>query len=185
VDTTGARVPVAAETTGPRVPELVVAGPAPVLAVVAGAGAVVAGAVAVVAGAEVPGPELVVAGAAPVLAEVAAVVAGAGAEVAGVEVPGPELVVAGAAPVLAEVTAEVAGAVGVGVVAACADRENSSKAVRIPAATIAACTARRAMRRTISCGMSSSRSTGIDRTEARNAHHPLPETPRAHYLGLF
>ena len=95
---------------------------------------------------------------------------------------------AGAEPLLNEVAAELAGAkavvasavgvvAGVGAVAACACRENSSKAVRIPAATIATCTARRAMRRTTSCGTSCSHSTGTDRTETRSAHHPLPETP--------
>jgi hypothetical protein len=46
--------------------------------------------------------------------------------------------------------------------AACAGRENSSMTAKIPAATSAACTATRAMRRTIGCSMSSSarRETG-------------------------
>jgi len=167
-----------------------------------GAAAEVAGAVAEVAGA-VAEPELVVAGAEPLLAEVAAELAGAGAEVAGARaVAKPELVVAGCGVTaagaggsaaelagpgaeLAGARAVVAGAVGVGVVAACAGRENSRKAVRIPAATIAPCTARRAMRRTISCGTSSSRSTGTDRIEARSAHHLLPETPGRTIFGFF
>jgi hypothetical protein len=62
---------------------------------------------------------------------------------------------------VAEVTAEAAGDAGVdGGVAACACRENASKRTRMPAATIAACTARQAMRREISCGMSSSAPPG-------------------------
>ena len=65
-------------------------------------------------------------------------------------------------------TGALAGADGVEVdgarVAACACRENTSKTTRIPAATIASCTARRAMYRKIGCGMSSSRPTGTDRT---------------------
>ena len=65
----------------------------------------------------------------------------------------------------AEVTAEAAEVtadVGVdgGVVAAVACRENTSKRTRIPAAAIATCTARQAMRRKISCGMSSSAPPG-------------------------
>jgi hypothetical protein len=102
----------------------------------------------------------------------------AAAEVPELE-PVPELVlvpVAAAAelvfvPVTAEVTepmadvtgpvAEVTGpAEAGGAVAACACRENTSKATMIPAATIATCTARRAMSRTIGCAMSSSRTTG-------------------------
>ena len=42
---------------------------------------------------------------------------------------------------------------GGGFVAACACRENTSMMMKIPAATIASCTARRAMRRAIGCGM--------------------------------
>jgi hypothetical protein len=83
--------------------------------------AVVTGAVAVMAGVEV---EVVAAGA------VAAVVA---------ELTGAVAVVAGAAVAVVDVTADC------GEVAACACRENSSKMVRIPAAKIATCTARRAM----------------------------------------
>jgi hypothetical protein len=58
-----------------------------------------------------------------------------------------------AAELTAEVTAERGGVSGV---AACACRENTSMITKIPAATIASCTARRAMRRRIGCGMSSS-----------------------------
>jgi len=77
---------------------------------------------------------------------------------------------------VAELTVDVTperGDVGsVSEVAACACRENRSMITNIPAATIASCTARRAMRRTIGCGMSSSH---------------WPETglgTRAHYQGL-
>jgi hypothetical protein len=131
--------------------------------------------------AEVTGPvaELVVAVAAEVtvlVAEVAADVTGAAAEVlvlVAPEVPEPELALV---PVTAEVTepmadvtgpvaevsgpvAEVSGPAG-GAVAAWAWRENASRATRIPAATIATCTTRRAMSRTIGCGMSSSPTPG-------------------------
>jgi len=58
------------------------------------------------------------------------------------------------------------GAEPVAEVAACACREKTSKTTRIPAAKIAACTARRAMRRKISCGMSNSRSARTDRTSS-------------------
>jgi hypothetical protein len=57
-----------------------------------------------------------------------------------------------------EVTAERGDAVGLSEVAACACRENTSMITKIPAATIASCTARRAMRRRIGCGMTSSHS---------------------------
>ena len=62
-----------------------------------------------------------------------------------------------AAELTAEVTAE-RGDEGGGVsgVAACACRENTSMITKIPAATIANCTARKAMQRRIGCGMSSS-----------------------------
>jgi hypothetical protein len=82
-------------------------------------------------------------------------------------VPDPVLVLE---PVTAEVTVPMAEVTEVGqgllggVVAACACRENASKASMIPAATIATCTARRATCRTIGCGMSSSRTTGTDQT---------------------
>ena len=104
------------------------------------------------AGAGVPDPELVPAAAelVPAAAEVAvdaAEVTGAAAEVTVPDpLPDPE-------PVL------MAGAV-----AAFACREDTSRTTRIPAATIATCTARRAMCRKIGCGMSSSRTTGTDRT---------------------
>jgi len=111
---------------------------------------------------------------------------------AGAEAPEPvappgELGAAGAAPEVAcdavevtgdvaELTTEVTGERGdagsVSEVAACACRENRSMITKIPAATIASCTARRAMRRRIGCGTSSSHS---------------PETgrgTRAHYRGL-
>jgi hypothetical protein len=61
--------------------------------------------------------------------------------------------------------------------AACAGRENSSMIAKIPAATSAACTATRAMRRTIGCSMSSSarRETGppaYPPAAAENHAHP-------------
>jgi len=71
-----------------------------------------------------------------------------------------------------EVTAESRDPGSVSEVAACACRENRSMITKIPAAAIASCTARRAMRRRIGCGMSSSH---------------WPETglgTRAHYQGL-
>lgn len=65
------------------------------------------------------------------------------------------------AELTAEVTAERGDGDGdVSEVAACACRENTSMIMKIPAATIASCTARKAMRRTIGCGMSSSPSPG-------------------------
>ena len=57
-----------------------------------------------------------------------------------------------------EVTAESGDPGSVSEVAACACRENRSMITKIPAAAIASCTARRAMRRTIGCDMSSSHS---------------------------
>jgi hypothetical protein len=48
----------------------------------------------------------------------------------------------------------------VSVVAACACLENTSMITKIPAATIASCTARRAMRRAIGCVMTGPRSPG-------------------------
>jgi hypothetical protein len=61
-----------------------------------------------------------------------------------------------------EVTGDVTGAAAdptaevtfdVGKVAACACREDSRRRIRIPAAAITTCTTRRAMRRTIGCGI--------------------------------
>ena len=62
--------------------------------------------------------------------------------------------------------AEPAGSAGVGDadVAACACRENASNRTRIPAATMTACTAWRAMRRAVICAMSNSRDAGMNRT---------------------
>jgi hypothetical protein len=112
----------------------------------------------------VPVPEPLPLGAEDVLE--AAEVTGAAAEVVPEAVPVPALV-----PVAAEVTvdtAEVTGAVAevaldpelarrlVGLVAAFACREKTSKTTRIPAAAIAICIARRAMDRMIGCGISSS-----------------------------
>ena len=161
----------AAEVTGAGaevlVPELVlgpvpepVLGPEPEL-VTEVTGAVAEAAVDVAgAAAEVLVPELVTGAAAEVT--------GAGAEVLVPELvlgPEPELVLG---PVAAEVTVPAAEVTVPeptgGVVAACACRENASKTARIPAATIATCTARRAMCRKIGCGMSSSRTNGTDQT---------------------
>jgi hypothetical protein len=63
--------------------------------------------------------------------------------------------------------AETGGAAAGAEVAASAWRENTSKMVRIPAAKIATCTARCAMRRKIDCGMSNSAPPGRDQTFAR------------------
>jgi hypothetical protein len=62
---------------------------------------------------------------------------------------------------------ETGGAPADAEVAASAWRENTSKMVRIPAAKIATCTARCAMRRKIDCGMSNSAPPGRDQTFAR------------------
>ena len=167
---------VAAEVTVP-----VAEAAAEVTVPVAGAPADVTGAAAEVL---VPGPVLIAAAEVlvpdpvlglvpdpvlgPVAAEVTVPVAEAAADVTGASAPvrvpvavlgpEPELVLG---PVAAEVTVpEPTG----GVVAACACRENASKTARIPAATIATCTARRAMCRKIGCGMSSSRTNGTDQT---------------------
>jgi hypothetical protein len=154
---------------------------AEVAADVTGATAEVTGATAgvlvpdpVLVAAEVPEPELV-------LVPVAAVAELVLVPVAVVA----ELVVV---PVIAEVTepmvdvtepvaevsgpvAEVSGPVAAGgAVSACAWRENASRATMIPAATIATCTARRAMSRTIGCGMSSSRTTGDRPDPARSTY---------------
>jgi hypothetical protein len=131
--------------------------------------------------------------------EAAADVTGAVAEVLvpepmllAAEVPEPEpvlelvLVAAAAVPepvlvlVTAEVTeprADVSGPVAEGGgVAACACREDTSKTTMIPAATIATCTARRAMSRMTGCGMSSSRTTGDRPGPARSTFYQRPET---------
>jgi hypothetical protein len=66
------------------------------------------------------------------------------------------------------VDAEVAGAADVaddGKAAACACREKTSKTASIPAATIATCTARRAMCLKVAWDTSSSRSVGRDRPD--------------------
>ena len=74
----------------------------------------------------------------------------------------PELVT-GAASVGAVTGATDAGAAdGGGDVAACACRENTSRTASIPAATIAACIARRAMRSNVAWDTGNSRSAGRD-----------------------
>jgi hypothetical protein len=108
--------------------------------------------------------------AAEVLVRPVGVVAEAAGAAAEVLVPDPVPVVTGP-----ERTADT--------VAAWACRENASKMTRIPAATIATCTARQAMRRKIGCGMSSSRTTGKDRGKpdpTPAAHHQQPQTRGAH-----
>jgi hypothetical protein len=153
------------------VAELVMAVAAEVTALVAEVAADVTGAtvgVLVLVAAEVPELELVVVPVAvvelvvvPVTAEVTEPVADVTEPVA--EVSGP----------VAEVSGPVAAG---GAVAACAWRENASRATMIPAATIATCTARRAMSRTIGCGMSSSRTTGDRPDPARTTSYQRPET---------
>ena len=73
--------------------------------------------------------------------------AGAVPELAGavVELAGAVVGVVGLAVAAGAVAVVVDGTADCGEVAACACRENSSKMVRIPAAKIATCTARRAM----------------------------------------
>jgi hypothetical protein len=86
------------------------------------------------------------------------------AAVAELEWPVRVCEVASTAELAAELTVESAddgdGLGGGGPVAACACRENTSSTRKIPAATIASCTARRAMRRAIGCGMGYSHPPG-------------------------
>jgi X-X-X-Leu-X-X-Gly heptad repeat protein len=151
-------------TVGAGAGALTVGAGAGALTVGAGAGALTvgagAGALAVGAGA----------GALAVGAGAGALAAGAGA-----------LAVGSGAGALAVGAGALAA--GVAEVAACACRENTSKTIKIPAATTATCTARRAMCRKASCGMSSSHPTGTDRTELGSAHHQRPETPCVPYFG--
>jgi hypothetical protein len=72
----------------------------------------------------------------------------------------------------AEEGAEPGG--GGGSVAACACRENTSMIRKIPAATIASCTARRATRRAIGCGMSFSHRRVPDLTRLPVFRGPMP-----------
>ncbi len=83
----------------------------------------------------------------------------------------------------AEVAFEVADAMAevsfdVGKVAACACREDSRRRTRIPAAAITTCTTRRAMRRTIGCGIAAPELAGTGQTRPLLPHHhgpkPLP-----------
>ena len=101
-------------------------------------------------------------------AEVTGATAGAtgvaGAGLAGAAAAEVTADVTGATADVAEVTGAGTAGVDGGVVAACACRENASKRTRMPAATIATCTARKAMRRDISCGMSSSAPPGEIKT---------------------
>jgi hypothetical protein len=62
-------------------------------------------------------------------------------------------------------------AAGCGEVAACACLENTSKMARIPAATIAPCTARRATRRKVSCGIERLPPPPPDIGPGSTAHH--------------
>jgi hypothetical protein len=91
-------------------------------------------------------------------AEVTGDVAELAAEVTGDATELTAEVTGDAAELTVEVTVESGDPSGVSEAAACACRENRSIITNIPAATIASCTARRAMRRTIGCGMSSSHS---------------------------
>jgi hypothetical protein len=129
-----------------------------------------------------------------VAAEVAGVADVVAAEVVGVVVPEPVVAaeVADVAVEVAEVAAEVADATAevaaevtevavpepmAGTVAARACRENASKTIRMPAAVIATCTARRAMCRKIGCGMSSSPTQ--DRPDpATSSQQQRPQTRR-------
>src|SRR5262249_43687640 len=88
----------------------------------------------------------------------------------------------------AELTAEVTGERGdvgrVSDVAAWACRENRSMTTKIPAATIASCTARRAMQRRIGCGMSSSHSPETGRGTRAPLAGVQSRAPRPSYVGL-
>ena len=126
----------------------------------------------------------------------AAVTTGAATGVTGAGTPEDDEPVTGATVELtAEPTAEAIGAAteptpaavepavvcvdvrgGSAAVAVCAGRENSSMITKIPAPASAACSALRAMRRTIGCGMSSSHSTRnraarLPRAAASNLAH--------------
>jgi hypothetical protein len=153
VEVTGAAAGVVTEAM--PVPELV-----PVAAGVTGAAAEVTGAAAEVTGAAAevePDPELVSVPV-PTLEPVTAGVTGDAAEVTG---PVAELTL----------EPELAGRAA-GLVAAFACREKTSKTTRIPAAVIATCIARRAMSRTIGCGISSSPLSG----QTPRAPRQRPET---------
>ena len=101
-----------------------------------------------------------------------AVVAGASALVAA-EVIGAAAVVTGAVAVVElvsdglvdSVVAVAADVADDGKAAACACRENTSKTASIPAATIATCTARRAMCLKVAWDTSGSRFVGRDRAD--------------------
>ncbi len=73
------------------------------------------------------------------------------------------------ADAMAEVTFDV------GKVAACACREDSRRRTRIPAAAIATCTTRRAMRRTIGCGIATPELAGTGQTRLLLPHHQGPK----------
>ena len=111
------------------------------------------------------------------VAELTAEVSGDVAELAA-EVTGD------AAELTVEVTVESGDPSGVSEAAACACRENRSMITNIPAATIASCTARRAMRRTIGCGMSSSHSPGTGRGPRAHNQGFQSRAPRPSYVGL-
>jgi hypothetical protein len=114
------------------------------------------------------------AGAADPAADVAAVVADPAAEVTAVAADVAVWAVGAAADVTAEVTGAAAdvtdvtadvGQFDVGKLAACACRESPIRRARMPAARIAACTARRAMCRNLSWSTTSSRSVGTGLTQ--------------------
>ena len=111
------------------------------------------------AGAGVPDPELV-----PTAAELVPVPAEVVPAAAEVAVDAAEVTGAAAEVTVPDPLPDPEPVLMAGAVAAFACREDTSRTTRIPAATIATCTARRAMCRKIGCGMSSSRTTGTDRT---------------------
>jgi hypothetical protein len=141
----------------------------------------------------VPAGEPVVS-AEPVVAAVTAEVTGAATEVTAeaAEVTGDAADGAAEVPEVSGDDPEVAGEVdacggvrgGAAKVAAFACRENTRKMKKSPAATMATCTARRAMRRTIiGCGMSSSQSPGTGLGPSA-LNRRLETTPARSYLSL-
>ncbi|HEX6523756.1 MAG TPA: hypothetical protein VF070_27710 [Streptosporangiaceae bacterium] len=127
---------------------------------------------------ETGGSAEVTGGAEELTAEVTGDAAELTAEVTGDAVGLTTEVTGDAAESTVEVTAERGdGDDGVSEVVACACRENTSMITKIPAATIASCTARKAMRSRIGRGMSSSPSPGRG-TRAPVAGVLEPRSPR-------
>jgi hypothetical protein len=117
-------------------------------------------------------------------AELSGDVAELAAEVTGDAAEPTAEVTGDAVELTVEVTVESGDPSGVSEAAACACRENRSMITNIPAATIANCTARRAMRRTIGCGMSSSHWPETGRGTRAHYQGFQSRAPRPSYVGL-